>query len=323
MKILTEARYPLGMKNAALLLLAIVLTALPVSGRAAESIPAFQGDVLDETGVLSPPQKEQLLLKIRELRESKDVWMAIYFAKDLHDTTIEDLAHRVFTEWKLGREKSNNGLLFIAVPSVRKMRFEVGYGLEPILTDAWTKRLQEQTLKPYFKRSQYSEGISEAIDLIAQKASGQVTDLDEDPDEGGSVSEILWNRYKKIYRKDTAAALMIGILVFSLFCFGLMILKTLALSFLKSRTRTKVILFTIAWALGCMIYFELYLILVLILLACFFGLFIYAARNSRGRGGSGGSRSRSDGGGGWSSGSSGGSSSGGGSSGGGGSSSDW
>jgi uncharacterized protein len=300
-------------------LIAIALTTLPALGYADESVPAFQGDVLDRSGVLSPAQKEHLVLKISELRESKNVWMAVYFSRDLHGTTIEDLAHRVFKEWKLGKEKSNNGLLFIAVPSERKMRFEVGYGLEPILTDAWTRRLQEETLKPYFKNSQYSEGISEAIDLISKKASVQVTDLD-DTDEGATVTAILWNRFQKIYRKDTPAALMIVTLLLSLTYFGLLLLKKMSLAFLQSQPRTKAIVIAVGGAVGYLIYFEHFVPLFLVAIFGFFAFALYISRNSRGRGGSSGGNGSSS-----SSGSisSSGSSSGGGSSGGGGSSSSW
>jgi uncharacterized protein len=311
------------MKICSAFLVAIALTVLPALGSAADPVPAFQGDVLDQSGVLSPAQKEHLLFKIRELRESKNVWMAVYFSQDLQGTTIEDLAHRVFTEWKLGKEKSNNGLLFIAVPNERKMRFEVGYGLEPILTDAWTRRLQEETLKPYFKKSQYSEGISEAIDLIAKKASGQVTDLD-DTDEGATVPEILWNRYQKIYRKDTPAALMMVILFLSLTFFGLLLLKKMSLAFLQSRPRTKAIVIAIGGGLGYLIYFKHFVTLFLIAIGGFVAFALYLSRNSRGGGGSSrGGRSSSSSGSGSGSSSSSGSSSGGGSSGGGGSSSSW
>ena len=134
-------------------------------------IPEFSGDVLDETGSLSQIEQATIKGRIQDLRDRSGVWMAVYFASSLHDTTIEDLGHQVFVKWKLGEKGNNNGLLFIAVPSARKMRLEVGYGLEPVLTDAYTKRLQEEVLVPAFRNQQYATGILEAMNRMGQRVS--------------------------------------------------------------------------------------------------------------------------------------------------------
>ncbi|MBU6153800.1 MAG: TPM domain-containing protein [Bdellovibrionales bacterium] len=308
------------------ILLAIQLTGLSGHCESLDSVPSFQGDVLDEVGVLTAEQVEDLQLRIQSLRDSGNVWMAVYFAKDVRGTTIEDLAQRVFQKWKLGKKKVNNGLLFIAVPSDRKMRFEVGYGLESVLTDAWTKRLQEETLKSRFRNSEYSEGVSEAIELIAKKVSGKVTGLDDELYLKDRAFDMVFDWYQKIHRKDPLAAWMIVILLLSLFYHLFLVLKKMSLGFVQARLRTKIFIAVILAFLGYLIHQEHYVFLVFFL---FFGLFFTGLAHSFSRGRtyrSGGglrsswsSSSRSSG----SGSSSSGSSSGGGSSGGGGSSSSW
>jgi uncharacterized protein len=312
------------MKILASLLLAIELTGLPAYCGTAVSVPSFQGDVLDEFGVLTPEEEESLQLKIQNLRDSSNVWMAVYFAKDLQGTTIEDLAQQVFNTWKLGKQKTNNGLLFIAVVNERKMRFEVGYGLEPILTDAWTKRLQEEILKPRFRNLEYSNGLSEAIDLIAKKAAGQVTELDSVAFLSGTLLDPVWYGYKRIYRKDTVAALMIMILVLSLIYPAFLILKEMILAFIRSRLQTKVILAVVLAAIGFLIQQGYYVVLgPLLFFSFFFFGFSRVFSQSKTYGSRGHSGSFSSSGSHRSGGGSSGSSSGGGSSGGGGSSSSW
>jgi uncharacterized protein len=135
----------------------------------AQDLPSFQGNILDEAHVLNEAALPGIHAKIQHLRDERGVMVAIYLADGLKGTTIEDLGHRVFVEWKLGAQGKNNGLLFLAVPSARKMRFEVGYGLEGDLTDAFTRRIQDTVIRPHFRENDYSGGISAALDAIEQK----------------------------------------------------------------------------------------------------------------------------------------------------------
>ncbi len=144
-------------------LLASALLLFTLQVNAETKIPPFQGDILDETHTFNASELQDLRNKIQKLRVDRGVWMAVYFASDLKETTIEDLASKTFHDWKLGEKDKNNGLLFIAVPKAHKMRLEVGYGLEGTLTDAWTKRLQMQILVPAFQVRKYYAGLSDTL----------------------------------------------------------------------------------------------------------------------------------------------------------------
>lgn len=144
--------------------------------------PSFQGDVLDETGVLAESDRAILLARIRDLRDSGDVWAAIYVARSLQSDSIEQAALQTFESWKLGQSGKDNGLLIMIVPSERRMRIEVGYGLEGFITDAFSKRVIEEQFKPAFREERYAEGLMAGLDILAAAARGEIqTRVESEP----------------------------------------------------------------------------------------------------------------------------------------------
>ncbi len=121
--------------------------------------PPFRDDVLDEAGVLSKLDKDALRSRILEIRERTGILAAIYVARGLQQDSIESAAVATFEKWKLGKTGKDNGLLVLIVPSERKMRIEVGYGLESFITDALSKRIIDEIYKPAFRDQQYAEGL--------------------------------------------------------------------------------------------------------------------------------------------------------------------
>ncbi len=134
--------------------------------------PPFQGDVYDETGLLSAADQDVLRNRIRTLRESGGVWAAVYVAKSLKQDSIEAAAVATFQKWELGKEGKDNGLLVLIVPSERKMRIEVGYGLEGNLTDAFSSRVINEIYKPAFREQRFVEGLLQGFDVMAQAVNG-------------------------------------------------------------------------------------------------------------------------------------------------------
>ena len=114
------------------LALALSCFALPAH---AFTPPAFTGDVLDETGRLSAEQQAALKQRIAELRSQDGIWAAVFLTASLQGDSIETAAVKTFEAWRLGRADKDNGLLVMVAPNERKMRIEVGYGLEGTLTD--------------------------------------------------------------------------------------------------------------------------------------------------------------------------------------------
>lgn len=149
-----------------------------LAGRAlAFEAPAFQGDVLDETGTLSTEEQDTLRQRIRALRENSGVWAAVYVTKGLQGDSIENATVSIFEKWKLGQKGKDNGVLVLVVPSERKVRIEVGYGLEGSLTDVFCKRLIENVYKPAFRDQRFADGLMQGFDAMALAVKGEAPAL--------------------------------------------------------------------------------------------------------------------------------------------------
>ncbi|MGD9788544.1 MAG: YgcG family protein [Sulfuricellaceae bacterium] len=136
--------------------------------------PAFQGDVLDEAGIFSEAERDTLLQRIKELRENSDIWAAVYVAKSLQGESIEGGAVDTFEKWKLGQKGKDNGVLVLVVPSERKVRIEVGYGLEGFITDVFSRRVIDDIYKPAFRDQRFADGLLEGFDAMARAKSGEI-----------------------------------------------------------------------------------------------------------------------------------------------------
>jgi uncharacterized protein len=161
--------------------------------------PPFQGDVLDEVGLLTQGDTATLLQRIKDLRENAGIWAAIYVAKGLQGDSIENAAVATFEKWKLGAADVDNGLLILIVPSERRMRIEVGYGLEGPLTDALSKHVIDDIYKPAFRERRYTEGLMQGFDVMARAVRGEAPAVDTVPSAAPAsppdADEIHWERF--------------------------------------------------------------------------------------------------------------------------------
>lgn len=128
--------------------------------------------VYDETGLLTQglPQLQQKLQAL-EKRTTAQIVVAMFQSLDQED--LVEYTNHVFAQWKIGQKQANNGLLLAAYLKERKIRIEVGYGLEPFITDAFSKRVIEEVIKPSFKNGDYILGIDQALSLIQSKITGE------------------------------------------------------------------------------------------------------------------------------------------------------
>ncbi len=133
------------------------------------SIPALTGPVVDTANLLSGPEKAAVTSLLERLNASPRVQMAVLITDSLGGADIESYALQVVESWKLGRKGEDTGLLLVIAPNERRMRFEVGYGLEGSLTDIGTKRILSDELAPYFKQGRYSDGLQIAIAAVARE----------------------------------------------------------------------------------------------------------------------------------------------------------
>jgi uncharacterized protein len=154
------------------LALSFFLAFLPLTGQAAWSnnleLPAA-APVVDEAQILSGQEAAQLTRLVETIKARSGVEISVFIASSLRERAIEEFSLAVAEAYKLGKKKDDKGLIFVVAPKERKMRFEVGYGLEGDLTDAFTRQVLDNQVRPYFKDGQYYEGILAGISAIQQK----------------------------------------------------------------------------------------------------------------------------------------------------------
>ena len=110
--------------------LALLALAAPVS---AQTFPKLTGRVVDEAHILSAAQVADLTSKSQALEASTGRQFVVATVPDLQGYPIEDYGYKLGREWKIGQKDANNGIILIVAPNERKVRIEVGYGLEPIM----------------------------------------------------------------------------------------------------------------------------------------------------------------------------------------------
>ncbi|MFZ9504549.1 MAG: TPM domain-containing protein, partial [Cyclobacteriaceae bacterium] len=141
-------------------ILSFLFFALVLQGLAQKSIPQHSGRwVHDEAGALSAETIGRLESTLKAERDSTSNQIAILILKSLEGDEISSYANRVFKEWKLGQEDKDNGVLFVMAIDDRKVRIEVGYGLEGSLTDLTSSRIIRNEVAPYFRRGDYENGV--------------------------------------------------------------------------------------------------------------------------------------------------------------------
>lgn len=130
--------------------------------------------VQDYAGVLSPQAKQQLQTLGKTLDQKTTAQLAVVTVKTLDGAPIDEYALGILRSWGIGTKEKNNGALILVAVSDRKSRIEVGYGLEGVLPDGLTGRIQDQYMLPYFKQGKYEQGIVNgyvaAAQLIAKDA---------------------------------------------------------------------------------------------------------------------------------------------------------
>ena len=132
----------------------------------AQTFPDPQGYVNDFAGLLSAQGKEQIEGQLSQLEKDTTAQVAVVTVKSLEGSTIEDYASRLFEKWGIGKKGKDNGVLFIVASDDRKVRIEVGYGLEPVLTDSRAGRILDNDVVPFLKKNDYEKGIIAGVNAI-------------------------------------------------------------------------------------------------------------------------------------------------------------
>ena len=160
----------------------LVAALLIVTQSHALEVPKLEGRVNDRAGLLPPDAKARLEQKLEAHEKATGQQFAVLTLKSLEGDPLEDFSIRTVEAWKLGSEKNDEGLLLLVVKDDRKIRIEVGHGLEGSITDALSARLIRQEMAPHFKAGDYAGGIEAGIDrLIRHETPGAPQEIADRP----------------------------------------------------------------------------------------------------------------------------------------------
>ena len=145
---------------------------LPCAAAALE-VPALKGRVNDYGGMLSPETESRIEALLKELEEKDSTQVAVLTVPSLGGDSLEDFSIRVAERWKIGRKGFDNGVILLIARDDRKVRIEVGYGLEGRLTDLTAGRIIRDRIVPEFRAGRFDQGVLNGVAAIAEVVRGE------------------------------------------------------------------------------------------------------------------------------------------------------
>jgi uncharacterized protein len=136
------------------------------------SFPALTGRVVDAAGLLQPERRAALEARLKAHEDRTTHQIVVATVPSLGGTEVEEYANRLYRHWQLGSRERNNGVLFLVAPRERKVRIEVGYGLEGTLTDALSKVIIATAVAPRFRQNDFAGGLDAGVDAILATLTG-------------------------------------------------------------------------------------------------------------------------------------------------------
>jgi len=145
--------------------LVLALAFLPwlAPAHAEPNFPELTGRVVDDADVLSYPEEVAITADLKALEDKSSDQVVVVTLPSLQGYTIEDFGYQLGRHWGIGTEKLDNGVIVIVAPNERKVRIEVGRGLEGVLTDALSKIIIENAILPKFRRGDFGGGIKDGV----------------------------------------------------------------------------------------------------------------------------------------------------------------
>ncbi len=163
-----------------------LLTALAAGST---DIPYLTGRVNDNAGVLSESTRQALSERLKAYEDESTNQVVVLTVRSLEGENVEDYANAVFNAWKLGQKGKDNGVLLLVAPDDRRMRIEVGYGLEGTLTDGTAGSIIRNAMAPRFRTGDFDGGVEAGVDaILSVLETGEAPELAEAADGGGSPS---------------------------------------------------------------------------------------------------------------------------------------
>ena len=159
--------------NAARAAFVALLLCFSCAAAADVAVPPLTGRVVDQTGTLSSGDVEALTQTLKDLQTRKGSQIAVLIVPTTYQESIEQFSIRVAEAWKIGRKKIDDGALLVVAKNDRRLRIEVGYGLEGTLTDATSRRIIDEDITPKFKSGDFAGGISAGVNRMIRLIDGE------------------------------------------------------------------------------------------------------------------------------------------------------
>jgi uncharacterized protein len=223
---------------------AVLFVFASVNRLSALEAPALKGRVNDYAEMLSPSTVNRLETRLAEFERTDSTQIAVLTVPSLQGDSLEEFSIRTAEKWKLGQKGADNGALLVISRDDRKLRIEVGYGLEGKLTDLMSGRIIDDIITPDFKQGNFDAGVEHGVEAMIKISSGEFTakDLPERKKKSLSGKYIFFAFFlffligsagskKKIFGGITGAVILpiIGLLFFP---FGLWLLFLIPAGFL-------------------------------------------------------------------------------------------
>lgn len=209
----------------------LLLALVALSPATAQNFPPLTGRVVDEANLLDPVQEAALTAKLEGLEQQTNRQLVVATLNSLRGYEISDYGYQLGRFWQLGQDgkgesEKNNGAILIIAPNERRMRIEVGYGLEPVLTDGFSSSVVRNDITPAFKAGDFVGGINAGVDKI-------ITQLKLPPEQAAKAAA----EYDARQRKSGGDDISIGGIIFWLFIFFFFILPVIRPLFSGSKGR--------------------------------------------------------------------------------------
>jgi uncharacterized protein len=159
--------------------------------------PPLTGQIMDEAGLLSPADRQEIAEMLKALEAKSTDQIVVYTTRSLQGYEIEDFGYRLGRFWGIGQKGVNNGILLIVAPNERTVRIEVGYGLEPIMTDLLSGLIIRNVILPAFRRGDFAVGIKAGVRDIRDALLGDAEEVRKRAEAGrnrstGQAGSDLW-----------------------------------------------------------------------------------------------------------------------------------
>jgi uncharacterized protein len=141
------------------------------------SFPALTGRVVDQAQILDAAARTRIESKLEQLESKTSTQLVVVTLRSLQGYDISDYGYRLGRSWGIGQKGKNNGAILLVAPSERKVRIEVGYGLEGTVTDAVSRLIIENAILPRFRTGDFAGGIERGVDDLVLLLSGNAEDF--------------------------------------------------------------------------------------------------------------------------------------------------